>query len=131
MFIDFARHAVGDAVWSQRRIDASSVTVPTFCVGGWRDKNAAAIARTYEQIQGPKKLLIGPWMHTTPQDASFEAIDFLPIPLRWSDHWLRGVHNGVMDDPPVTLFVEGARCHWRAFESWPPARGELDLVTGK
>ena len=27
--------------------------------------------------------------------------------LKWFDHWLKGIDNGVMDEPPVTVFVRG------------------------
>jgi putative CocE/NonD family hydrolase len=128
--VDLARHGPGDPVWQERVIDATSITVPALCVGGWRDLYAEAMTRAYEQIQGPKKLLIGPWMHTMPQDSRFEPIDFLSIALRWWDHWLRGIDNGVMDEPPVTLYRLGSSPGWRSFESWPPAKSELVLATG-
>lgn len=29
--------------------------------------------------------------------------------FRWYDHWLKGVDTGVMDEPAVTVHVEGSR----------------------
>ncbi|MEU3270496.1 CocE/NonD family hydrolase [Saccharomonospora sp. NPDC006951] len=122
--LDMARHGPRDEVWQERRIDPSLITVPSLCVGGWQDLYAASMAQAYEQIRGPKKLLMGPWMHTMPQDSPFEPIDFLSTALRWWDHWLRGVDTGVMDEPPVTLYVTGKGAGWRVYETWPPAQEE-------
>ncbi|MFQ6054067.1 MAG: CocE/NonD family hydrolase, partial [Candidatus Bathyarchaeia archaeon] len=41
--------------------------------------------------------------------------------LRWYDHWLKGVDTGIMDEPPIKLFVMGInkfRYEWE----WPLAR---------
>jgi putative CocE/NonD family hydrolase len=38
--------------------------------------------------------------------------------LRWYDHWLKGNDTGVMDEPPVSLFVRGADEYRRA-DDWP------------
>jgi hypothetical protein len=39
--------------------------------------------------------------------------------FRWYDYWIKGIDNGVMDSPAVTVFVEGTR--ERATGSqWPP-----------
>ena len=44
--------------------------------------------------------------------------DFL---LRWYDYWLKGEETGIMDDPPVRLFVMGEN-RWRDEQEWPLAR---------
>jgi putative CocE/NonD family hydrolase len=131
IFDDFVRHGPGDPIWRERTIDASAIEVPALCVGGWRDKNADAIPRAFERFFGPKKLLMGPWMHTSPEDSPFEPVDFPEIALRWWDHWLRGIDTGMMEEPPVTLYVQGERPGWRSYDSWPPATKELVLATGK
>jgi predicted acyl esterase len=59
----------------------------------------------------------------------------LQVPLRWFDRWLRGVENGVENDPPVKIFVMGGGSgektpegrllhggHWRDEQEWPLAR---------
>ena len=38
--------------------------------------------------------------------------------IRWYDHWLKGVHNGVEDDPAVRIWVMGEN-RWRTFDAWP------------
>jgi uncharacterized protein len=43
--------------------------------------------------------------------------------LRWYDHWLKGNDTGMMDEPPVNIFVRGLEEYRREAE-WPPARTE-------
>ena len=38
--------------------------------------------------------------------------------LRWYDHWLKGVDNGVDKDPAVRVWVMGEN-RWRSFDGWP------------
>ena len=84
--------------------------------------------------RGKQRLLVGPWAHigyslptsggTGELDFGPEAeIDFMQIQLRWFDHWLKGEENGVMDEPPVRIFVMGEN-RWRDEQEWPPARAE-------
>jgi putative CocE/NonD family hydrolase len=40
------------------------------------------------------------------------------IQLRWFDHWLKGISNGVGSDARVRVFVMGAD-KWRTASSWP------------
>jgi predicted acyl esterase len=41
--------------------------------------------------------------------------------IRWYNQWLKGVDTGVMDDPPIKLFVQGID-EWRYEHEWPLAR---------
>src|SRR3989442_13273334 len=44
--------------------------------------------------------------------------------LRFFDYWLKGVDNGVMDEPPVKLAIRKGRdqIEWRHEHEWPLAR---------
>ena len=39
--------------------------------------------------------------------------------FRWYEYWLKGVDNGIMDEPAVRVFVEGSR-EVAAADRWPP-----------
>ena len=39
--------------------------------------------------------------------------------FRWNDDWIKGIDNGVMDEPAVTVFVEGSR-EVVTGTTWPP-----------
>ncbi|MEN3283878.1 MAG: uncharacterized protein V7607_5018 [Solirubrobacteraceae bacterium] len=126
--VDLAWQRAGDPAWRKRTIRPETIDVPALCVTGWRDPNCAATIRAYELVQGPKRLMVGPWMHTLPHDSPFGAIDFLPIALRWWDHWLRGADDRLLEEPPVSLYVEGDG-GWRSYESWPPPSDEVVVAT--
>jgi putative CocE/NonD family hydrolase len=44
--------------------------------------------------------------------------------LRFFDHWLKGIDNGVMQEPPVKLAIRKGRdeIEWRHEQEWPLAR---------
>lgn len=124
------QHQPGDPIWRRHAVDASQISVPTFCIGGWRDIFCDATLRAFEQLRGPKKLLVGPWMHTMPDATPFEPVNFRNLSLEWWDYWLNDEDNGVMDQAPVTLYVQGGQRCWEQFDSWPPTRDIVTLRTG-
>ncbi|MBS9371952.1 CocE/NonD family hydrolase [Rhodococcus sp. B50] len=69
----------------------------------------------FHALQGPKKLDIGPY----PPMQSRPFIEEHDTMFRWYDHWLKGIDNGIMDEPAVTVFVEGSR-HRITADQWPP-----------
>jgi predicted acyl esterase len=38
--------------------------------------------------------------------------------LRWFDYWLKGVDNGIMEEPPIAVFVTGTD-EWKTTTEWP------------
>src|SRR5262249_8998995 len=48
-------------------------------------------------------------------------VDVRSLLLRWFDYWLKGIANGVLDEPPVRLFILGENA-WRDEREWPLAR---------
>jgi putative CocE/NonD family hydrolase len=68
------------------------------------------------------KLLVGPSTHCAWTSVKDETgFDLLVEELRFFDHWLKGVDNGVMEEPAVTYFTYNAPAgsEWRASETWP------------
>lgn len=74
-------------------------------------------------------LLLGPWVHgvgSTGKSRSGErafspaaAIDYDEVVLRWMDHYLKGIDNGVDREKPVRYFVMGDD-QWKESSVWPP-----------
>jgi putative CocE/NonD family hydrolase len=50
--------------------------------------------------------------------ANVDAFDLTGVQLRWFDHWLKGVENGVERERPVHLFVMGENV-WHEEDDWP------------
>jgi predicted acyl esterase len=110
-----------------------AVTVPTFSIGSW-GKNSLHLRGNligYEQVRGPRKLLVegaaGPVrLGVVKAQEEFEDPAFHErVLLPWYEHWLKGVENGVMDGPPVRLWVSGAD-EYRDESEWPPAGVEWE-----
>jgi putative CocE/NonD family hydrolase len=120
--------AVGAVPMQEDRYEIDQIEAPTYCVSGWGDLWCDPTVALFEELTAPKKLLIGPWMHGQPHTAPEHAIDFLPHALRWWDHWLCGVDNGIMDEPPVTLHRRGSRPGWRSFNHWPVASDQMQYA---
>lgn len=106
------------------------IKCPVFAIGGWRDGYPNPPLRTFQHLQVPKRLLMGPWNHTRPDSAiPGPRIDYLAEVVRWCDHWLKGEENGVMEEPPVQVYMQAydepraerteTRGYWRAEEALP------------
>jgi putative CocE/NonD family hydrolase len=138
---DYLAHPDDGPYWWQWNIETQyhEIDTPIFHLGGWFDiflngtiKNFTGMrakARSPEARQG-QRLLVGPWIHgpwnlaTSVQgevDFGPEAVrDFNEIRLPWFDYWLKGIENGVLEEPPVQLFVMGEN-RWRTAAEYPPA----------
>lgn len=68
----------------------------------------------YLNLNVPKKLMITANMATRPWHQEQDIV------LRWHDHWLKGIDTGIMEEPPITIFVMGAN-QWRYEWKWPLA----------
>jgi putative CocE/NonD family hydrolase len=122
--------------------------VPEYHTTGWYDSWGASVANlNYVELRKTKKslqrLIIGPWIHSSENrsyagEAQFTddaALDLMAFHLRWFDHWLKGIDNGVDREPPVRIYVMGGGDahktpegrifvggHWREENEWPLAR---------
>jgi uncharacterized protein len=125
------------------RPDYDLITVPTMIVAGWADVYRSAALRMIEHLQVPKRLLMGPWCHMSPNSSiPGPRIDLVPEMLRWWDRWLRDIPNGVDEEPSLALFIQRStrpepdlaemRGEWRFEAQWPPTRlQEMTLALGE
>jgi putative CocE/NonD family hydrolase len=85
-----------------------------------------------DEVRRKHHLIIGPWLHgpwvdQTPggrlageMDFGEEALwDLKAALLRWFDHWLKSVDNGITQEPAVRYFVMGSN-QWKTADDWPP-----------
>lgn len=134
---EWLAHQRRDEFWRQGSVceDFGAIHCPVYMVGGWTDAYTNAILRFLEGYPGPCKGLIGPWAHDYPEDAKpGPAIGFLQEAVRWWDYWLKGMDNGIMDEPRLRTWMTQARRpaaghqihegRWLASESWPAAEVE-------
>jgi len=97
------------------------IKIPTYLGSRW---NAWALHLpgafdAYEGIATPrenKKLLVVPSDNYGGMDRPFHEIQ--DVIVRWYDHWLKGLDTGIMDEPPILIFIEGIN-KWRYENEWP------------
>ena len=109
------------------------MAVPALNITGWFDANYPGSPMNYQGMKQygatPESrrpsLVIGPWQHAINQRvvAGFDygpdaVIDLNGMICRWFDHFLKGIDNGVTDEPPVYVFVMGPN-RWYAEQDWP------------
>jgi uncharacterized protein len=95
------------------------IGIPAYCGSGWyayRYVHLLGAFANYNGLSGPKKLMIGP-----PVALERPFHQYHDIIIRWFDHWLKGRDTGIMDEPPIRLFVRGID-QWRFENEWPLAR---------
>lgn len=117
-------HPDRDRFWIDKAIPVERIDVPTFLIGGWRDLYPEAMVRTYERLRGPRKLWMGPWSHVAPDASPVAPTEFVQELCRWFDRHLIGGAGDDADEPPVTIYVQGAEPGWRHEDAWPIARTE-------
>ncbi len=105
--LKWIQHQVEDDYWSVGSIagHTHNIQAATFIIGGWNDGYLNPPLRVFQELQAPKKLLMGPWKHAYPNSSHCgPRIDIHFELLRWWDHWLKDMDNGVPDEPPVQVY---------------------------
>mgnify|MGYP006116888107 CR=1 FL=1 len=138
---DWINHPNYDNYWHDMKpIDEnySNINVPALSSAGWFDVflqgtiNNFVGATKFSKNQLAKhnqKMLIGPWVHDLGDrgtisivgDIDFGTnalIDIRNLEDRWHEYWLKGINNGIMDEPKIKIFVMGKN-EWRESNEWP------------
>ena len=125
--------------WAELRGKYDRVHAAVLNISGWYDEaygpdgattnfNGLLAARKNEK--DPRtQTIIGAWTHGELERSKAGDIDFGPaakvdydeIILRWMDHYLKGIDNGVGREKPVRIFVMGDN-RWRDEDAWPLKR---------
>lgn len=105
---EWLRQQLDGPYWRQGSLAPGwkTLVVPVFLIGGWMDGYVNSALRMLENCRNaPRRALIGNWVHALPDEAyPGPDIDWLHEVVRFFDHWLKGVENGVMDEPALTYF---------------------------
>ncbi|MEZ5002729.1 MAG: CocE/NonD family hydrolase [Chitinophagales bacterium] len=96
-----------------------------YLYSGWLDGNyqRAAIRKFLNYDNPQNKLLIGPWEHSgqyncSPNNPGKSGFDHVGEFLKFFDYHLKGVENGLYDEPKVHYFTM-AEDQWKSSETWP------------
>lgn len=108
-----------DGEWYEERNPvnlAANIEVPVYLqIDHGRGWTVDGTIELFNTLKGPKKLDIGPY----PPMQSRPWIEEHDKMFRWYDYWIKGIDNGIMDEPAVSVFVEGTRERVTAGQ-WPP-----------
>ena len=135
---DWIAHPNYDDYWKKLNAEEvfNQIGIPVHTIGGWFDIFSQGTLRGYvgmsqkgktEASRQQSRLLIGPWGHGASQktgDIDFGVhadVDTEAVELRFYDYWLKGLKNGLDQEPPVTFYVMGKNV-WRQESEYPLAR---------
>jgi putative CocE/NonD family hydrolase len=146
-FQDFVDHASYDDYWKQNGFNFEVAydkypDVPIYFLSGWYDLFERGTLHNYLGLAArhKSKLLMGPWVHGIGPRASGDvdfgptaAVDLVAEQQRWFDQVLKGEPTGILEEPPVRMFImgggQGTRTEkglmedggrWFATTAWPP-----------
>jgi putative CocE/NonD family hydrolase len=96
--------------------------VPVYLTNGWYDLFTRDVFVLYENLTVPRRLVVRPLDHSEISDDQFD-LDWGAEAHRWFDYWLKGIDNGVLDEPPIHYYLLGAPRGdaWQMTDEWPPA----------
>ncbi len=116
----------GKAVWGDYntlyplldKINRSGTAV--YLINGWYDIYARDDFLIYNNLTVPKRLLVRPTDHSG-IEAPASDVDIAAEAHRWFDYWLKGINNGIINEPPIHYYLQGAdkAQEWRSTDSWP------------
>jgi putative CocE/NonD family hydrolase len=138
-YYEWMRHEPTDPWWDWAELTGryGRTSAAVLNLSGWHDeaygpngatRNFMGLVAARGTAAARTAMRIGPWVHgvdATARTRSGErefgpdaAIDYDEVVLRWLDHHVRGIDNGVDREPPVRVFVMGAN-RWRDASTWP------------
>jgi uncharacterized protein len=154
--------AVNSAFWNEHAMTTQRkfIRIPMYNQGGWYDIFNDGNVENFRWLQnfgakgarGNQKLYMVPAGHGglggDKSDVEYnQAGATVPATeeMRWWEYWLKGTDNGIMKEPPVTLFMmasgrkghPSAASHVFTAPNWPPANhptayylsGDMHLTT--
>lgn len=135
------------AYWSTTEISDNRkyINIPMYQYGGWYDIFNEGNVRNFMYLQhqgakgarGNQKMEMGAFGHGAlsgdmeyPSGGGIgSAQGGSTSEMRWWEYWLKGIDNGIMQEPPVKVFMMAsarkgnvsAKNRWLSFGDWPPA----------
>lgn len=102
-------HQRFDDYWKHGSVcmDYEAIRCPVYAISGWTDGYSNTVFRLLENLTAPVKGLIGAWGHKYPHYSELgDNIDFPREAVRWWDRWLKGVKNGIDEEPALRVWMQ-------------------------
>src|SRR5271170_969488 len=127
----YFKHQRDGQFWHSPVRPLSEIKIPCFLIGGLLDGYRDSIPRMLAQVKAPVKAIVGPWNHTFPNEAEpGPQIEWRDQALRWWDYWLKNRNTGIMEEPPLSIYMQDWHApdphlknvpgKWRGEIGWPP-----------
>lgn len=112
------------------------IKIPILHGTGWNDYMYRSTIDLYSKVSktnSQQKIFVGPWTHNEQLNAETSKYgdeDFgegslwgfkkdVEISVRWFDYHIKGIDNGIMEEPKAEYFLMGKN-EWRTSEQFPP-----------
>jgi len=129
---DYVSHSTFDDYWQAISLrDYSKITIPVYLTSGWYDYYPGAVFHSFEELRkvgatDEIRIIVNPSDHLNrvvgERDFGSNAgKNEVELAIRWLDYVIKGIDNGIKDEPPVKIFVMGVN-EWREENEWPLAR---------
>lgn len=121
LFADFLFNPNDGPFYQERSAytNFDKIKVPLYTGGPWASIWPDGAFDIFNGVNVPKKIIMTP--HSLSDERPWHQLH--DEALAWFDYWLKGIDNGVMDEPPVKFYLMGAD-EWRYENEWPLARTE-------
>jgi putative CocE/NonD family hydrolase len=138
-YYEWLNHPPSDPWWNWAELSGKyrRTQAAVLNISGWHDEayGPSGAIRNFRGLLSARagkaaktRLVIGPWVHGVggmgrtrvgDRDVGDQAvIDYDELVLRWMDRHVRGIENGVDDEPRVRVFVMGEN-RWLESSRWP------------
>ena len=147
-YYEWLRHPAYDPWWNwaelRGKYDSTDAAVLNF--SAWHDEAYGPHGATnnYMGLVAARRgkpantfLVMGPWSHGVPrmgrtmvgerEYGPAGSVDYDRMLIRFMDHYLRGVDNGVSREKPVRVFVMGSN-KWIDADAWPIPGTRTDTI---
>jgi len=122
---ELERHPLDGPFYKERSAHWERVTVPFLSVGNWGNREIHMRGNTegFMRAASTDKWLR---MHTGTHIDPFYRLEARLDQMRYFDYWLKGIDNGLLNDPRVKLAIRTSASEekWRCENEWPLARTE-------
>ena len=116
-FLDVLLHSLDGPFWHSRSMNhmTDKIKIPVYFLGenfvnSYSDPELNVTKKAFDVGKYPF-----PSGHPCPYRYTQEET------LRWYDHWLKGIDTGIMDEPPIKIYVTGLN-RYRYEYKWPLTR---------
>lgn len=117
LFAQFLDPYEKEGSYEESEANFRKIKVPAYTGAGWHtytyNMHLMGAQNWFQNIDVPKKIMFTGPAH---MERPFHSIHAEMV--RWFDHWLKGIDTGMLSEPPVKVYVQGANA-WLEGQDWP------------